>query len=514
MHVMSFRDRFDRSKRKPSTRNQRLGIALFWLLVVAYAYVIPATPNFNTESHLYVAFSIVDYHTVNIDHFARRLGDESYFNGHYYSDKAPGLSLIAVPVYAATEALLHQRAQPYGAVGKYGYTLPRSTAYIRYAISYVLLILPSALFAVLLWLFLSRFVSIGWAMLATGAYAVGTTAYPYSMWFFSHQICAIALFSAFMLFFLYARREPTRRRDWQLAAGGLLGAFAVISEYPTALLFICILVYLAVIARARARAIAAAAVGTIPCVLADLGYNVLAFGRPLTTGYMHVQSTMYHHQISSGFLGMGNLQGYGVQPPTWTSVWEITFGTYRGILTLCPVLLLAVPGLVLMWKRRDLRAETVLCAAAIFLYFLMDAARPQDVNGWSGGWSVASRHLVPVLPFMIMPVALGLRQAAFRVVFSVLAGISVAAMLMVVVSGWSGGFPYTDHFPFYHQVLHNLGHGKLALSWGSLLGLNAVIAFLPMVAIIAALVVRLLWVYGHVPEQRAAEIDTSLSVPA
>ena len=88
------------------------------------------------------------------------------------------------------------------------------------------------------------------------------------------------------------------------------------------------------------------------------------------------------------------------------------------------------------------------------------------------------------------------------------------AMLLVVVSGWSGGFPYTDHFPFYHQVLHNLGHGKLALSWGSLLGLNADIAFLPMVAIIAALVIRLLWVYGHVPEQRAAEIDTSLSVPA
>ncbi len=512
--MMSFRDRFDRSKRKPSTRNQRLGIALFWLIVVAYAYVIPATPNFNTESHLYVAFSIVDHHTVTIDRYARRLGDESFWHGHYYSDKAPGLSLIAVPVYALAEALLHQRAEPYGAVGRHGYTLPRSTAYLRYAITYVLLILPSALFAVLLWLFLARFISIGWAMVATGAYALGTTAYPYSMWYFSHQICAIALFSAFMLFFLYARRPATRRRDWQLAAAGLLGSFAVISEYPTVVLFLCIVVYLAAIARSRIQALATVALGTVPCIVAELAYNTVAFGSPLATGYMHVQSSLYHHHISSGILGLGDPLSYGIQPPTWNSLWEITFGTYRGILTLCPVLLLVVPGLVLMGKRRDLRAETVLCGVAIALYFLMDASRPQDVNGWSGGWSVASRHLVPLLPFMMLPIALGLRTAAYRVAFAVLGALSVLSMALVVISGWSGGFPYADHFPFYHQVLPNLTKGKLALAWGSLLGLSGPLAFLPMAVIIAALVVRIIWVYKHVPAQAHVEPQGSFAATA
>jgi hypothetical protein len=511
---MSFRDRFDRSKRKPSTRNQRLGIALFWLLVVAYAYVIPATPNFNTESHLYVAFSIVDHHTVSIDRYARRLGDESYVHGHYYSDKAPGLSLIAVPVYALCERLFHLRGEQYGAPGPNTYTLPRSTAYLRYAITYVLLIVPSALFAVLLWLFLLRFLSTGWAMLGVGVYALGTTAYPYSMWFFSHQIAAICLFSAFMLFFLHAREEPGRRRDLNLAAAGLLGSFAVISEYPTALLLVLLLAYLAVISRHRLRTFAAVAAGTVPCVAAELTYNSLAFGRPLTTGYMNVHSAMYRHHISAGFLGLGNPLQYGVQPPTWTSIWEITFGTYRGILTLCPVLILVVPGLVLMWRRRSMRAETILCAVAVVAYFLMDASRAQDVNGWSGGWSIASRHLVPMLPFMMLPVLLGLTEPLFRRIFCVLGGISVATMTLVVISGWSGGFPYADHFPMLHQVLPSLAHGKLALSWGSLLGLSGWLAVVPLVAAIAGLIARILWVYQHVPSQSAPDFGSSAAATA
>ena len=111
--MMGFRDRFDRRKRKPSTRNQRIGFALFWLLVLAYAYVIPSAPSFNTESHLYVTFSIVDRHSLNIDPYHVRLGDESSWHGHSYSDKAPGLSLLAVPVYGVLR-LFFPKLHPQG----------------------------------------------------------------------------------------------------------------------------------------------------------------------------------------------------------------------------------------------------------------------------------------------------------------------------------------------------------------------------------------------------------------
>jgi hypothetical protein len=43
--MMRIRDRFDRSKRKPSTRNQRLDIAIFWFsLRIAWLFGSPKAP--------------------------------------------------------------------------------------------------------------------------------------------------------------------------------------------------------------------------------------------------------------------------------------------------------------------------------------------------------------------------------------------------------------------------------------------------------------------------------------
>src|SRR5947209_7983033 len=128
--MMSFRDRFDRSKRRPSTRRQRIGFALFWLVLLSYAFVIPTNPSFNSESHLYVTFGLVDHHTVQIDRYRTRLGDIAYWNGHYYSDKAPGMSFLAVPVYAGLRALFpHKVGTGYEAHPHMKYAIPRDTAY-------------------------------------------------------------------------------------------------------------------------------------------------------------------------------------------------------------------------------------------------------------------------------------------------------------------------------------------------------------------------------------------------
>jgi hypothetical protein len=372
---------------------------------------------------------------------------------------------------------------------------------VRYAITYVLLMLPAAIFGVLLWLFLSQFIPAGWALVATAAYALGTTAYPYSTWYFSHQICAMLLFGAYLILYFRVRRAPPDRRALLFTAlAGLLAGYAVISEYPTVVIAACVGGYALAVSRERAATAAAYIAGLLPAAAAAIAYNTLAFGKPFATGYNFVDSSMYRHHVATGLFGLSNPVSYGIQLPTWDSIWEITFGTYRGIFLLCPVLLLFLPGVAMMWRRRELRADVVLSAIVVVLYFLMDASRAQDVNGWSGGWSIASRHLVPVLPFMLLPAALLLAARWGRVVFTALAAVSIAMMFGVVATGLSLGFNFNDRNPIVHELWPAVSGGRAASNWGNLLGLQGVESLLPLAAIAVLLVARLLWLFHRLPE--------------
>src|SRR5205807_3942788 len=103
------------------------------------------------------------------------------------------------------------------------YAIPRDTAYLRYAISYMLVMLPSAIFAVLLWLFLCQFAKgEGWPLVLTVAYALGTIAFYYSTVYFSHQVSAMLVFGAFMVLYRWVRRRaPDRSAFIASAVAGL-----------------------------------------------------------------------------------------------------------------------------------------------------------------------------------------------------------------------------------------------------------------------------------------------------
>jgi hypothetical protein len=510
---MRLKDRFDRKTRKPSTRTQRIGFAFFWLIVLSYAFFVASDANWNTESHLYPAFSAVDYHTLRIDAFQQRLGDKSLWQGHYYSDKAPGLSLLAIPVYAALRLVMpSQRGQHYEVYPEQKYAIPRATVYIRYALTYVLIILPSALFAVLFWLFLSRFVSSGWALALSAVYALGTIAYPFSVRFYSHQLTAVLLFSAFMLIYLRVRCRPANPGALTASAiAGLLCGYSVISEYPTAVIVALLLIYLAVIARNRVRFAAAFLAGLAPAAALGILYDLIAFGRPLATGYMYTHSALYQNHVRSGALGITGLAGYGLQWPTLDNFWQITFGAYRGIFVVSPVLLLLAAAVPRMWRRRDLRVELWICLAVVVAYLLMDASHGAIVNGWSGGTGVASRHIVPALPFMCYVLVFGLADPRFRMAFVALGAVSVA-MMFITVAG-AGLFSMTDHNPIANEMLPTFFSGNIQPNWGNMVGLTGFKSLALLCVAGAGLVSRIVWLFHtdrrHTPfaERLAPEIS-------
>jgi hypothetical protein len=347
-------------------------------------------------------------------------------------------------------------------------------------------------------------------MMLAGAYALGTIAFPYSAWIFSHQITAILLFSSFLILFQRTRPCSSTRRTLILTGlAGLLAGFSVICEYPTLLIAALLILYAIAIAGDRLRAGAAFVLGMGPPLLINLAYDTLAFGRPFSTGYSYVSSNLYHSHIQGNGLGLTNPLSYGVQAPTLNSLFQISFGSYRGLFFFCPVLVLSFVGVYFMGKHREYRPELALCLAIVLSYFLLDASRPEFQNGWTGGWSIASRHLTPVVPFTILPIAFGFQHRLFRQAFLVLGGISVAIMFAIMAAGYGGGLPYGDHNPLVTAVWAHLRHGKIDVNWGWLLGLRGPKSLLPYFALVTLLVSRIVWLFRTegeaVPSARSIE---------
>ena len=78
---------------------------LFSLLLLCHVYFFQIYPNFtppNELSRLLLVSAVVDDHSFQIDQAMQRYArgdDMARFNGHFYSDKAIGVSLVALPFF-------------------------------------------------------------------------------------------------------------------------------------------------------------------------------------------------------------------------------------------------------------------------------------------------------------------------------------------------------------------------------------------------------------------------------
>src|SRR5262245_3769694 len=81
--------------------NRTTASAIFFLSFIAFAWLAPQDPpNPQIVTRLALTISIVESSRLDIDRFADRTTDKARFRDHYYSDKVPGLSFLAIPAVA------------------------------------------------------------------------------------------------------------------------------------------------------------------------------------------------------------------------------------------------------------------------------------------------------------------------------------------------------------------------------------------------------------------------------
>jgi hypothetical protein len=321
--------------------------------------------------------------------------DQSVYNGHLYSNKAPGMSVIEI---APAEAV--RLSSP---------AVWTPDADLRLWVVHLFASGIPFLLSVFLVGRISEGVAPGYGAPAMVAFGLGTLVAPLASSGFDHVLTGTVAFLAFVL--------SWRRRPF---AAGLAAGVAVTIEYEAAVILLIVLAYTALQGR---DALFRYILGAAPGIALLSAYDWAAFGAPWHIPESYTGS--YHADVHSGVLG--------IHLPSLHNTGLVFIGD-RGLIVTSPVVIAAALGLVLLW-RRGFRSEALTCGAVTAAFLIAECGYFDPYGGGSPG----PRYFIPALPFL----ALGLAPAFTRrpVAMTVISAVSVFATTAVTLT-WSLAVPY------------------------------------------------------------------------
>jgi hypothetical protein len=418
-------------------RSKRLALAAILLVGLAYATMIQSF-SWNQTSH-YDLIRSLDSDGTTIDAYQANTGDKVFYRGHWYSARAPGLALFALPFYRALNVVgadSWARESP----------AQRGDDEMIYLTGLWANVLPGVLLLLLVWRTAERFEP-GFGVAAAVSLGLGTIVLPLSTLLFSHVFAALLGFAAFALM-LRERDGPPRPA--LLALAGLAMGYAVASEYPLFFVGAVLGLYLLSrrdaltplgIARRAGAYVAGGIVGVVPLLL----YNHYAFHSWTHLAYSDVP------RQHKGFFGIG--------APSLKVLATLLFDS-RGLLTLSPVLLMGAVGAVVLFRRGS-RAEALTIGGVCLCYLGYNSGYYLPF----GGGFMGPRFLTTMLPFLALPIGVALKRFPGPTI--ALAAVSVATIVIGTITHPLVG--YETETVVWGRLL---GHGSFQPTIASAYGLG------------------------------------------
>lgn len=422
----------------------KIAAAIFILLFTCYLYFLQQPWNWNSVSRLALTFAMVEEGGLSIDTYHKPTGDKAYYNGRFYSDKAPGMSFMAYPYAASVKYVLDSLSSHLSWVQYEGDKIVwvdkdgKITPPFR-LVNQIVTNLTSGLITVLAALAV-YFVAIrlgatlGGAVFGALAYGLATPAWGWATAFFGHASAGGCLFLGFASVFFLLQRPGGALRDILLGfVSGALLSWAVVIEYTSAPASVIIALYGIYNARVWerrriVRVVLSTAAGALIFISPLLLYNHAVTGDPFGSLYKY---SVYFPYMKEGF--------YGLMYPDIGVLIKLLFSGRYGILTFSPILIAVPPALWTIWHYKGSKSLVVTLTAIALYYLLWNSAYIY----WSGGGSTTPRYLTPMLPFLCLPLAVLWSESGnrFKAVLLALFALSFLISLMSVsVSMMEGGF--------------------------------------------------------------------------
>lgn len=338
---------------------------------------------------------------LDIEPCAGGTSDIAFYGGYIYSNKAPGMSLFAVP---AAEAVGLPSATRWVDAGDLRLWLVRllTSGVALVACAFVIGRVAEGL-------------TPGSGGLVLVAFALGTFATPFAATGFDHVLTSAFAFGAFVL--AWSRRP---------ALAGLAAGIAYLVEYEAAAILLLVGAYVSL---RGLRPVGRYVAGALPAVALSAAYSWVAFDRPWRIPQDYDLFSFAGVNPAGGILG--------IHAPSLSST-RLVFVGDRGLLVTTPLVIAAAAGLWLLF-RRGLRAEAVLCAAVATAFVVGDCGYGDPYGGLSAG----PRYLIPALPFL----AVGLAPAfgRWRRPTALLTAASIVATLTITLT-WARSAAYGGHY--------------------------------------------------------------------
>ena len=437
-------------ERRSSIRIRALMIGAVVFISTAYFY---EGGGWNQNSRFDLVRAIVEQRTLRIDAYHQNTEDKAFANGHYYSDKAPGLALVAVPLAVVARPLLHAAGVDSAS--------PAGLTDLAYWLTVFAVGLPMALAcSCLFWIALQLGSSVSASAFAAVAMGLATPMWAYSTLFWGHALAGACLVFAFACALRLGDVSPARDVAWGLILG-LTAGWATVTEYPSAPASAVVALLAMILVwkdgpRRRWRVALGIGAGAVVCIAVLMAYQYAAFGSVFHPSYAYYPPGAFSW-MTRGYLGLTY--------PHIDVALKLLFGCRRGLLFSGPVVLAAPYGLWLLWKQPATRAAGVSATAIAVYYFLFHAS----FASWPAGWSYGPRYLSPGLPLLCVGLAPLWEHArgAWRIVVAALAAAGVGLTLMAVSVGAQP--PDEFHCPLVQFYWPSFWAGRFSLNLGTVL---------------------------------------------
>ncbi|MFW9853825.1 MAG: hypothetical protein ACFFFG_02100 [Candidatus Thorarchaeota archaeon] len=374
-----------------SIKGFRFRLFLFIFLIYVAGATLDVT-NTNPGSRFMLTKAIAKYGEFSIrpeDQQYYSYLDYSVFNGSIFSDKAPGISLLGVPIYWVGEFL----ALKLLGVDSNNWQLVDNVIKFLLIIS----VLAFGAFVVVKMYDLLRMVNISHrsSHITAVFFGLGSLFYVYIGTLFSHGITAGLILLA--LYYATSFRQTSRASS--LLWSSIFSGYAIVCDYVLLFLLPFFFLYIFVpfpwnlkdikrhwkaYLKSYGLILILYVIPLVLCGLLVLFYNFAAFGDPFKTPYSYSHAFWDRQHFA-------NSQLYGID--------VLVFSRHHGLLTFMPILFVSAFGLFVMLKRTPslgILCITIPCWIILLYgkYFLP-----------TGGLAYGPRHLVSITPFLFIPLA-------------------------------------------------------------------------------------------------------------